>query len=187
MPTKSLNEEMQGLCVADFLGPPTEYVKDSVFVTDFEVPGWDYHTKFGWAPKPLKENVDTKRKNGDLPQPAKLEWGFYYREETPRKNVPPNSPAGPELHNVLPAGAPPLLNGGVQALPVCGVDQTRGGGGSFPFSLGTLKRSTQEAYEPVQNLSVHVPRTSLSAKLGNEAQKLWKYSSEKREWTLLEL
>ena len=179
---KKLVEEMQALNVDSGI------VKDSDgFVTEFKVPGWDYNSEFGWAPKPLKGNVDTKRKNGDLPQPAKLEWDFYYREETPRKNVPPNSPARPELHNVLPPRTPPLLDRGVQTVPIRSVDKTRGGGGSLPFSLGTLKRTTQEAYEPLQDLSVHVPGTSLSAQLGNEAKKLWKYSSEKREWTLLEL
>ena len=182
MTTKSLAEEMQALTV------DTGIVKDSDgFVTEFNVPGWDCHSKFGWAPKPLKRTIDTKSQNGDLPKPTKLKWDFYYREETPRENVPRNSPARPKLHNVLPPRTPPLLDRSVQTMPIRSVDKTLGDGGSLPLGLGTLKRATQEAYEPVQNLSMHLPGPKLSDRLRDQAKKLWKYSSEERRWELLEL
>ncbi len=179
MTAKSLAEEMQGLTV------DTGIVDG--FVTEFRVPGWDCHSKFGWAPKPLKRTFDTKDQNGDLPEPTELEWDFYYRKETPRKNVPRDSAAGPKLHNVLPARTPPLFDRSVQTMSVRSVDKTPGNGGSLPLGLGTLKRSTQEAHEPLQNLSVHVPGTSVSARLSDQAKKLWQYSSKERKWELLEL
>ena len=173
MTTKSLDEEMQALTV-----------DSDVFVTEFRVPGWDRHSKFGWAPKPLKRTFDTKDQNGDLPEPTELEWDFYYRKETPRKNVPRDSPTRPKLHNVLPPRTPPLLDRSVQTMPIRSVDKTPGNGGSLPLGLGTLKRSTQEAYEPVQNLSVHLPGPKLSDR---KAKQIWQYSSKERKWGLLEL
>lgn len=182
MTANTVTEEMQALTL------DTGIVKDSDgFVTEFRVPGWDRHSKFGWAPKPLKRTFDTKDQNGDLPKPAELKWDIYYRKEAPRKNVSRNSPARPKLHNVLPTGTPTLFDRSVQTVPIRSVGKTHGDGGSLPLGLGTLKRSTQKAYEPLQDISVHLPGPSLSDRLGNQAKKLWKYSSKERKWGLLEL
>ena len=183
---KKLAEEMQSLVV-----DTDEIVKDSNgLVTEFRLSDWDWDKQRGWVPKPFKDGNHTKRKYEHLPSSPELERGFYYRKETQRKNIPRDNSTRPELCDLLSNASSARVYGSVSSVPIRSLDKTREPkltDSKLHKYMGTTKRATPDAYETIPDLSVYLPGPTLSTRLSEQANKLWKYSSKKRKWDLLSL